>query len=119
MTDLLRGAKFPAVWWATVVECRSAIERRNRETPLPGGAREAAFRRLEKLLDGCDTLPPTEEVRRRAGRLLAVHALKAGDALQLAAALVFSEGEQGVDFVCLDDRLREAASKEAFRILPA
>lgn len=118
MTDLLRDAKTPAVWWATAVECRSAIERRHREKPLPRGVREDALRRLEKLLDGCDTVPPTEEVRRRAGRLLAVHALRAGDALQLAAALVYSEGEEGLRFVCLDDRLREAASKESLRILP-
>jgi predicted nucleic acid-binding protein len=118
MTELLREVKTPAVWWATVVECRSALHRRNREYPLPTETLDSALRRLERLLEGCDTVPPTEEVRRRAGRLLAVHPLRAGDALQLGAALVFAEEEQGVGFVCLDDRLRDAASKEGFRILP-
>jgi len=118
MTNLLRAGKTPAVWWATVVECRSAIHRRHRETPFPGGALDVGLRRLDQLLGGCDTVPPTEEVRRRAGRLLAVHALRAGDALQLGAALVFAEEEQAVDFVCLDDRLRQAAAKEGFRLLP-
>lgn len=118
MTDLLREGKTPAVWWATVVECRSALQRRNRETPFPRGVLDSALRRLERLLEECDTVPATEEVRRRAGRLLAVHTLRAGDALQLGAALVFANAENADDFVCLDDRLRDAASKEGFRVLP-
>lgn len=118
MTNLLREGKTLAVWWATVVECRSAIQRRHRETPFPSGVLDSALRRLEHLLEDCDTVPPTEEVRRRAGRLLAVHALRAGAALQLGAALVFAEEAPAVDFVCLEDRLRDAASKEGFRLLP-
>ena len=118
MTSVLRAAGPPAVWWATAVECRSALQRRNREAPFPSGVLDSALRRLELLLEGCDTVPPTEELRRRAGLLLAVHPLRAGDALQLAAALVFAEGESGVEFVCLDDRLRKAAFNEGFRILP-
>ncbi len=118
MTGVLKAGTSPAVWWGAVVECRSAIHRRDRETPFPVGVLDSALRRLERLLEGCDTVPPTEEVRRRAGRLLAVHPLRAADALQLGAALVFSEEEPGVDFVCLDDRLRKAAAKEGFRVLP-
>lgn len=118
MTNLLREGRTPAVWWATVIECRSAIQRLHRESPFPREVLDSALRRLEQLLEDCDTVPPTEEVRRRAGRLLAVHVLRAGDALQLGAALVFAEEEQGVDFVCLDDRLRDAASKEGFRLRP-
>jgi hypothetical protein len=57
-------------------------------------------------------------VRRRAGRLLAVHPIRASDALQLGAALVSAAEEKGVGFVCLDDRLRVSASKEGFRVLP-
>jgi uncharacterized protein len=118
MTDLVRTGTTRVVWWATLVECRSALQRLHRESALPTGTLDSALRRLTKLLESCDTVPPTEEVRRRASRLLAVHALRAGDALQLGAALVFAAEEQGVEFVCLDDRLREAASKEGFRILP-
>jgi predicted nucleic acid-binding protein len=72
------------------------------------------------VLDFSDTVPPVDEVRRRAGRLLSTHVLRAADALQLAAALIYSdENPQEEIFVCLDDRLREAASKEGFRLLPA
>ncbi len=50
---------------------------------------------------------------------LGTHPLKSADALQLAAALVWA-GNTTRDhhFVCLDKRLRKAAGKEGFRILP-
>lgn len=62
---------------------------------------------------------PSEAIRARADRLLAVHPLRAADALQLAALLAASE-ERPADlpFVTLDDRLAEAARKEGFSILP-
>jgi hypothetical protein len=50
---------------------------------------------------------------------LRVHALRAGDSLQLAAALVACEGRPGgLQFVSLDDRLNEAALREGFRVVP-
>jgi hypothetical protein len=62
---------------------------------------------------------PSEILRRRSERLLAVHALRATDAFQLAAALPWSRGEPAARaFVSLDERLREAARREGFRILP-
>ena len=65
-------------------------------------------------------LAPSDEVRHRAGRLLATHPLRAADALQLAAALVWSEEQPlGEVFVSLDDRLREAARREGFALLPS
>lgn len=43
----------------------------------------------------------------------------AADALQLAAALDWCDGNTcGESFVCLDDRLRGAAALEGFRVLP-
>jgi len=63
---------------------------------------------------------PSEALRDRAERLLAVHPVRGGDAFQLAAALVWTHGRtRGRAFVCLDERLREAARREGFRILPA
>ena len=61
-----------------------------------------------------------ELVRSRALRLLNTHPLRAADAMQLAAALVASdERPESLPFVCLDDRLRDAARKEGFKVLPA
>ena len=54
-----------------------------------------------------------------AQRLLRLHPLRAADALQLAAAVVASEHEpRSLDFVCLDERLAAAASREGFRPTP-
>jgi predicted nucleic acid-binding protein len=57
---------------------------------------------------------PSQEVRDQARRVLRVHPLRAADALQLAAALVW----KGRHFVCFDQRLREAAQREGFRLFP-
>ena len=45
--------------------------------------------------------------------------LRAANALQLVAALIWAqESPQGLEFVCLDQNLREAALREGFSILP-
>ena len=62
---------------------------------------------------------PSEGLRARAERLLGVHSLRAADAFQLAAALLWSRGETRMHaLVSLDERLREAAEREGFRLLP-
>jgi predicted nucleic acid-binding protein len=66
-----------------------------------------------------DVVAPTLRLREAAGRALAAHPLRAADALQLAAALVWSHEGSGEAFVCLDDRLRDAARREGFEVLPA
>jgi predicted nucleic acid-binding protein len=51
--------------------------------------------------------------------LLAVHALRAADAFQLAAALLWSRGDTGAHtVVSFDERLREAGRREGFQVLP-
>jgi hypothetical protein len=58
-------------------------------------------------------------VDRRARRLLAVHPLRAADALHLAAALIACDERSDVlPFVTLDDRLAEAARREGFDVVP-
>ena len=108
------------IWWATPVECQSAIHRRHRDAPLPAALLTAALDRLRAFVEDVDGVAPTDEVRRRAGRLLGTHPLRAGDAFQLAASLIWCEEvPAGETFVCLDDRLREAARREGFQLLPA
>jgi len=63
-------------------------------------------------------ISPSAAVRDRARRLLRVHSLRAGDALQLAAALVAAEGRPGtLPFVSLDDRQRRAADREGLDVV--
>ncbi|MGH7459443.1 MAG: type II toxin-antitoxin system VapC family toxin [Longimicrobiales bacterium] len=101
-----------AVWWCTPVECWSALARLRREELMSDDVLERAAANLDILRAAWYEVLPSEEVRRQARRLLRIHRLRASDALQLAAALVwvgtFEEGE----FVCFDARLREAARNE-------
>lgn len=108
------------VWWATRVECISALARRVREGTLETTGEDQARFVLQSLADGWSEMQPTSALRVAAERAVGVHGLRAADALQLASALRWCEGEPGgYCFVCLDDRLREAARKEGFRLLPA
>ncbi len=119
LAERLRAEKTLTVWWGTPVECLSAVYRRHRDTPIPEALLGEALGRLRGLIEDADTVAPGDALRRRAGRLLAVHTLRAGDALQLAAALAWCEEHPaGEGFLCLDDRLREAARREGFDVLP-
>ena len=116
---LLRTDKDHVVWWATRVECEAGMAR----AELHGRLRQAVLRAgrsfLDELYAKALEVEPDTAVRTHALRLVRVHPLRAADALQLAAALVWCEAQPaGVPFVCLDDRLREAATKEGFRVLP-
>jgi hypothetical protein len=52
-------------------------------------------------------------------RLLSAHQLRTADSLQLAASLVWCEEQPSSEtFVCLDQRLRDAARREGFTLLP-
>lgn len=102
------------------VEAISALARCGREDEIDAMGEEQARLVLGRLADSWSEVQPTSRLRAAAERALAVHVLRAADALQLAAALQWCEGEPvGSSFVCLDERLREAARKEGFRLLPA
>ena len=107
------------VWCLTPVEVISALSRRAREG-LPAEQDDAIRSALAVLSDRWREVGSLELVRSRAVRLLNTHALRAADALQLGAALVAcDERSEALPFVCLDERLREAARKEGFPLLPA
>jgi len=120
LAALLRSEPEVVLWWASPVECQSALHRQRREGALPVALLDGALVRLRGLIEDADFVAPTRRVRERAGRLLAAHPLRAGDALQLAAALVWcDEAPHGTGFVCLDERLRGPAHLEGFNVLPA
>jgi uncharacterized protein len=107
-------------WWATPVECASAIARREREGGLTRASAIEATRRLTRLQNGWREIQPIEPIRDLATRLLRVHALRAADSLQLAAAIIASENKPpSLEFVCLDQRLSEAAEREGFALIGA
>lgn len=107
------------VWWASRTEAVSALARQRRAGVLTA-AQEAQARRVIHVLEAAWTeVSPGQALRERAERLLGVHPLRAPDAFQLAAALLWSRGSTtGRTFVSFDDRLREAAGREGFDVAP-
>ncbi len=106
------------VWWGTPVECTSAISRRERDETLDSETAASALERLRILVPSWTEVQPSERVRSTAQRALRVHALRAADALQLAAAIVAAGEERAsLEVVCLDHRLTLAARREGFQVI--
>jgi uncharacterized protein len=119
MSALLRKDPEVWVWWGTRVEAMSAICRLEREGVLSKEAFALSVQRLDQLFSVWSEVEPGDAVKEIALRLLRVHSLRAGDALQLAAAYVAAEHRPStLAFVCLDKRLADAASKEGFSVFP-
>jgi predicted nucleic acid-binding protein len=105
-------------WWATEIECVSALCRLERLGGIGGAAATEAMDRLRELASSWHEVEPGDAVREAARRFLRVHDLRAADALQLAAAFVASEGRPStLEIVSLDDRLSLAATREGFPVL--
>ena len=112
------SAKSLTVWWSTPVEMLGAIRRLHRDGKVTQQEFQTAIRRLAELREGWAEVPPTERVRERAEALTLRHALRTGDALQLAAALVWARDQPlHRAFVCFDHRLGAAANKEGFQVV--
>jgi predicted nucleic acid-binding protein len=106
------------VWWASEVECVSALARLEGEGSLSGASMTEALRRLSALAQSWRQVEPVTRVRHTAVRLLRVHQLRAADALQLGAALAAAEDQpQTLPFITLDERLAQAAEREGFPIV--
>jgi len=106
------------VWWGTVIEAVSSLNRLTRAGTLNAKESKQAFDRLDYLRKRWNEVQPTEEVRERAERLLRVHRLRAADALQLAAALVWCvDRPQGRALIGADGILLHAAGAEGFTII--
>jgi uncharacterized protein len=116
MRSLLEEDPHIVTWAWTSVEFASAVERRARQGELTREQRRDALSRFADLAEVWDEVTDVLAVRRRALAVLARHPLRAADAAQLGAALaVSSEEGPPLGFVCLDDRLLDAAEREGLR----
>jgi uncharacterized protein len=105
-------------WWGTAVEATSALHRLHREREIDADGVSQALARLDFLRRRWSEIVPTDDVRSRAERLLGVHSLRAAEALQLAAALVWCRDRpRGRAFVAGDGRLADAAAAEGFQVV--
>ena len=106
------------VWWASEIEVASAIRRSLRAGRLPPARAAQTGKHLTELAAGWREVPPIQDVRREARRILALHPLRAAEALQLAAASVAAgRTPSELEFVCFDQRLASAAEAEGFVVL--
>jgi predicted nucleic acid-binding protein len=116
---LVRSDQSIVACWASPIECLSALARLRREKVFRIEEEEQAQAVLRMLMAAWTEVEPSEAVREQAARALRLHPLRAADALQLAAAMVWCQGDPSrCEFVCLDQRLREAGRREGFVILP-
>jgi predicted nucleic acid-binding protein len=108
----------PVVWWGTGVEVVSAICRGGRQGLLPAHYQEVANHRLAVLRESWREIQPTNLLRDLAEACLDRHELRAADAFQLGAALVWcNEKPRNRAFLCRDLRLQAAARAEGFSII--
>jgi predicted nucleic acid-binding protein len=74
---------------------------------------------LRALMAGWTEVESSEAVREQAARVLCLYSSRVADSLQLAAAMVWCQGDPSHrEFVCLDQRLRDAGRREGFIVLP-
>lgn len=106
-------------WWSSLTECASAIARLRRDLAITVDAESQVLHILRELSQTWHEVRPTEDVRAISLRLLRTHALRAADALQLAAALSWVERPHGEVLVTYDDRLAMAARLEGFTVVPS
>jgi predicted nucleic acid-binding protein len=117
--QLRRDLKRMVVWWGTPLEARSAFARLVRNGDISPEKRGAAVNLLGQLRATWDEILPSEAMRSLAEELPDTHRLRAADAAQLAAALVWCrERPRKRPFVCFDERLRTAASELGFVVRP-
>ena len=113
----LISSDMPATSRLSEVEVASAVQRRAREGAFSTRARDRAIKALEADLPAMVVVELTPEIGAKARMLLERHALRAGDAIQLASCLYLREQlGQEVPIVVFDDRLISAARGEGLTI---
>lgn len=108
------------------VEVPAALWRKQRMGELSAQDARTLVDAFEADLHGADGGPPrlaavavTAQIVEGAAALVAVHPLRAYDAVQLASALAAREAEPAcASFACFDDALRTAAAARGFGLIP-
>lgn len=112
----LLSSDLPTTSRLSAVEIASALMRRSREGAFSDAERDRAFAALTADMSALLVVELTPEIVIRAQTLLQRHALRAGDAIQLASCLFLQEqlGEK-TTFVAFDRRLSAAARREELK----
>lgn len=84
---------------------------------LSPAKQRAALHELDAIWLTLDVHEVTDRLIQAAAQRARDHALRAYDAVHLAGALAFAEGEE-IAFACWDRELSEAAGKHGFALIP-
>lgn len=108
----------PVVWWATPVEACSAFARELRAGTLSADEYANAQENLKIWKRKWREIQPSDALRTLAGELLDRYPLRAADALQLAAAYIWSDQRPfSRCFIAGDKRLLGVARSVGFRAI--
>lgn len=108
-----------AIWWGSDVECISALARKEREAKLTPAQFALAEKNLNDFIENSIIITPSSELKKFARRLLRTHALRAADALQLAAAMVLAGDDVSeLTMITFDERLKVSAQREGIQSIP-
>jgi len=106
------------VWWGTHVEVHSAICRLHRAKEISDANKQGAVARLRLLSRAWREVLPDDQIREMASESLDKYSLRAADALQFAASLVWCHKQPSRrNFICADRRLAQAADAAGFFVL--
>jgi len=106
------------VAWTALIEATGAIYRAVRLGGLSKSNAKRALDRLAQLEKRWTEIMATDRVRELAIDALQTYDLRAGDAIQLASAMVWcKEKPRNRSFVCFDHRLAEAGRSAGFDII--
>lgn len=113
-TDVHIAASF-----ITSLEVGSALWRRDHNNELSSDEHAAADDAFEKLNQSWSEVADIFDAREVALEVITRHALRSGDAIQLASALIACGYDAAsLPFVTLDNTLASAARAEGFIVLP-
>lgn len=119
LREKMAGRMSPTVRCVEPASCPSLTKGQYRYD-FGDAAQVTPLLKMHTLMQTWTEMQPSEALRSMAERSLAVHPLRAADALQLAAAILWCQGlTTGQGFVSFDQRLCEAAYREGFTVLPA
>jgi predicted nucleic acid-binding protein len=106
------------VWWGSLVEVHSAICRLHRAAEINDANKLGAVARLRLLSRAWREVLPDDQIRELATESLDKYLLRAADALQLAASLVWCHKQPSRrNFICADRLLAQTAHAAGFFVL--
>ncbi len=113
-----RGFPKPVIWWGTPVEIQSAFRKLNRLQALNDDETANAIRLWASFRTKSRDVVPDNQLLRIAEKIPATYTLRALDAFQLAAAMIWcGERPRNRPFITADNRLGEAARDAGFDVV--